>query len=384
MTFLGGARRAKYLKGPSFQSFKSSFPGTFLAIERNMKLFSLLAVFLFLSTALAKVQLLVWQPSLMHPRLILPQIEGESPLAAVIRYHKSIKSQSELMSLFPEGGFSVAVGEIKPFFSSTRPTTWLVANDPEDIGAHPQRIKRFIDMFESQGSEAYVLPLASDLRLSEKDRAEYISLLARSAQLAVGLGGSDLTPELFGQKNRYSIDTNLSRDEAEARLWRGFLNEPIRPYIVAVCRSHQFILSLLGYPLVQDIEKELHLESHRNGNHPLQVLNPQGFEKLYSALPHHSSNTFHHQGFVEIDGQGLVEVTARSQDGVIEATVFKDGSGATFQFHPELMSKEVFEAFVRDSLNQAQLLTKRTQWSRDRIIPKRIFSDQKHSCQAIF
>lgn len=259
------------------------------------------------------------------------------------------------MKLFPEGGFSVPIGSVKPFNPKSASVTWLIANDPEDMGAHPNRIRRFIEMYESQGSDTYVIPLATELRLSEQEKQEYGTLLSRSATLALGLGGSDLTPQLFEQENRESVDTNLARDKSEAWLWRFFLESRHRPYLMAICRSHQFLLSLLGFPLVQDIEKELKLKSHRKGNHELRVLNSVGFEELYSSLPRGESNTFHHQGFFHISENEFIEITARSSDGMVEATIFKDGSGATFQFHPELMTPEVFLAFARDSLRQAQV-----------------------------
>lgn len=150
-------------------------------------------------------------------------------------------------------------------------------------------------------------------------------------------GGDDVDPGQYGQDNRGSLDMDPARDAAELALIKCYLAEK-RP-IFAICRGHQLMNVALGGTLVQDLPPNLKI-FHTSGEdanydrvHPVRSAPGSVLHGLYG--PVFSVNSHHHQ-VVDQLGQDL-EVTLRSEAGLIEGMEHKNLPVLCVQFHPERM-----------------------------------------------
>lgn len=143
----------------------------------------------------------------------------------------------------------------------------------------------------------------------------------RDADLICFTGGSDVSPELYGEVNVGKSHTNVKRDLNCVYLWSIAKNYAIPT--VGICRGGQFINVMNGGKMEQ------HIDGH-NKDHP--VFMPSG-----SVPPH--LNTFmatsvHHQHMIP-DVDGVYEgVHGISEDGINEVILYDDDS-LCFQPHPE-------------------------------------------------
>jgi len=147
--------------------------------------------------------------------------------------------------------------------------------------------------------------------------------------LIIFTGGADISPEIYGQKNRYSSYSE-KRDKIELKV----LEESIKlnKKILGVCRGHQLINAYLGGMLVQDIYRVLN-KSHK-GFHELIFTEEKSLVKdSYKG----GVNSMHHQGVIK-PGKNLI-VTSVYED-VIEST--ESENIISVQFHPEFMSNNNF------------------------------------------
>lgn len=145
-----------------------------------------------------------------------------------------------------------------------------------------------------------------------------------NADLIIFTGGADISPELYGEENKYSY-TNPDRDKFEKEIFE--LATSLNKKILGVCRGHQLINALLGGKLVQDIE--IQLKEFHEGKHWLKIKNKGIVPSFFSRV-----NSLHHQG-VTIPGKEML-ITSE-YNGVIESTEHKDLPILTVQFHPEIM-----------------------------------------------
>ena len=162
-------------------------------------------------------------------------------------------------------------------------------------------------------------------------------------------GGGDVEPARFGQENRGSENMNPDRDRAELALLDAFAaaGKPI----LGICRGHQVVNVWAGGSLIQDLGglNEIH---RWDGCDKVHWARAEGgvLRELYGdRFP---INSAHHQA-VDAVGAGLT-VTARSEDGVIEAMEHGSLPIFTFQFHPERMNgsdtvdgSAIFRWFIR-------------------------------------
>ena len=167
-------------------------------------------------------------------------------------------------------------------------------------------------------------------------------------------GGDDMDPALFGRENRGSQGIDRARDEAELSLLDAFLsaNKPV----LAICRGHQVANVWLGGDLIQDLGPELvsfHRKEEGDQVHLIRAEEGSLLHRLYG--PVFPVNSSHHQALGRL-GRGL-RVSARSEDGVIEAVEHDTLPLISVQFHPERMTGalarpdtvdggEIFRAFV--------------------------------------
>jgi putative glutamine amidotransferase len=158
------------------------------------------------------------------------------------------------------------------------------------------------------------LDAALDLLNRAVGNFEYTSLIENS-DIVLFLGGADISPEIYGEINTYSI-TDVARDEVEINDYR--LAKSLEIPMMGICRGHQLLNALEGGKLIQHL-----IPAHR-GSHEISFLNNSEIWWV---------NSLHHQGVIEPG----IEPLARHDDGTFE--ICRSEKFITFQYHPEIMYK---------------------------------------------
>ena len=153
-------------------------------------------------------------------------------------------------------------------------------------------------------------------------------------------GGHDVDPAAYGGPLHHSKITNVDkkRDDFE----RNVLDIALRAEmpILGICRGLQLVTVHLGGTLVPDIE-EAGYRSHKKGDefecyHNINIEKDSLLSKI-TGSKQGEVNSSHHQSVATV-GKGL-RVTARSDDGIIEALEYEHRENKPFflltQWHPE-------------------------------------------------
>ena len=162
------------------------------------------------------------------------------------------------------------------------------------------------------------------------------SILIHSVDGIIFSGGPDLDPSYYGETVwNETVEVDTLRDVSDLLLMRAALASG-KP-VMAICRGEQLMNVVLGGTLVQDIPTQVDTMVKHSGG----ALHRIGVEKgsvLYELFGQDSLtvNSSHHQA-VKAPAPG-VRVTARADDGIIEAYEYGDQVIA-FQFHPEGMAR---------------------------------------------
>lgn len=148
-------------------------------------------------------------------------------------------------------------------------------------------------------------------------------------------GGGDVDPALYGEEDSgqcFGIDRTL--DEEQLALLRAFVNAE-KP-VLGICRGMQLINVAFGGTLTQHLPTaETHRWDEVAGDKAHPVLAEEG--SVLAALYGQKfvANSAHHQAVKDV-APGF-RVTARAQDGVIEAMEDRTRHTLAVQFHPERM-----------------------------------------------
>ena len=162
------------------------------------------------------------------------------------------------------------------------------------------------------------------------------SILIHSVDGIIFSGGPDLDPSYYGETVwNETVEVDTLRDVSDLLLMRAALASG-KP-VMAICRGEQLMNVVLGGTLVQDIPTQVDTMVKHSGG----ALHRIGVEKgsvLYELFGQDSLtvNSTHHQAVKEL-APGI-RVTARADDGIIEAYEYGDQVIA-FQFHPEGMAR---------------------------------------------
>lgn len=175
------------------------------------------------------------------------------------------------------------------------------------------------------------------------------------------LGGGDLDPAVYGREREAKIvGASTARDASEIALTRAALARGMP--VLAVCRGHQVLNVALGSTLDQHISDTPGIEGHgipfvEDGAQINDVMiDPDTRVARAMEVAQAKCSCHHHQAVVE-PGEGLV-VTARSADGIIEATELADPDGpwvVGVQWHPEDTAgtdpsqQALFDTFVAEA-----------------------------------
>ena len=156
-------------------------------------------------------------------------------------------------------------------------------------------------------------------------------------------GGDDVNPSRYGQEMNGTRAVDDARDAAEFYLLERYIAQG-KP-VFGVCRGHQVLNIYFGGTLIQDLPNG---KDHSTGEdfsrvHELSVEDGSILAAIYGTNSM-VVNSYHHQA-VENPGKGL-RITARSFDGVVEATEHESLPIFSVQYHPEQMCC----AFARDEV----------------------------------
>lgn len=196
--------------------------------------------------------------------------------------------------------------------------------------------QNYLSCLEEAGAVPVALPHLAALA------ADYLEMIDG---LVVTGGAFDVPPEMFGEVARTdTIRLKPARTVFETAVLQGALarNMPV----LGICGGHQLLAVVAGGTLVQHIPDEVpqaleHSVSRDTENaggkqragHPITVAADSQLAALIGTTAQHV-NSSHHQSVRSV--QAPMRVSARAQDGVIEAIELADKNFAIgVQWHPE-------------------------------------------------
>jgi len=215
---------------------------------------------------------------------------------------------------------------------------------------------RYLEAIEAVGGLPLVLPLVTD---SVRQRL----LLAKVDGLLVTGSGSDLAPDLYGERQRFKF-RRMSRQRSSLEL--GIAKLAYRSGIptLGICGGMQSMNVALGGTLIQDIASQVPASiSHQPPGpatkpaHVIEVV-PLTLMRRISGRVTIQVNSSHHQS-VKTLARPLV-TSAVAPDGVIEAIESRSHPFYLgVQWHPECLystdpiQKRLFQALVKAARNFA-------------------------------
>lgn len=324
--------------------------------------FLLLALFILSSIQLAlAADPFIWQQSENSAPMIFPQKDGQTRQEAIEEYFQKIHGkksvaqllkQSEIQDFIVDGQLHYQKGKFKDIKNSdqNKPRFIVVTNELRELYAPPQgkRIANVIKRLESLGAEVLVLPVMHDLILSAQEARAFRNKLISEFDAQLVLGGADIDPYLYGDKQTFARDVIRRRDVSELKFVRQFIKSK-RGMNFGICRGHQMCAVANHKKIIQDIQiEEEASDIHINGNHEIEI---DKNSEIFSVFDSKKIlvNSLHHQAVYVPDGDKDYKVVATSLDSTptVEAIEFRNGMGVTLQFHPELMENETGEKVLR-------------------------------------
>jgi len=177
---------------------------------------------------------------------------------------------------------------------------------------------------------------------------------ARELDGLVLLGGSDVSPESYGEKAlKPEWNGDRIRADYESTLLRAFI--AAGKSVLGVCRGAQVINVAQGGTLYQDLASQFPgALNHRNwdiydrNSHATSIVPGSGLARLYPGLTLTKTNSVHHQAAREL-GRDLVVEAWSEPDRVVEAIRW-NGPSYVFavQWHPEFHDRND-SSFINDT-----------------------------------
>ena len=177
---------------------------------------------------------------------------------------------------------------------------------------------------------------------------------ARELDGLVLMGGSDVSPESYGEKPlKPEWAGDRIRDDYEITLLRAFI--AAGKSVLGVCRGAQVINVAQGGTLYQDLASQFPgALNHRNwdiydrNSHATSIVPGSGLARLYPGLTLTKTNSVHHQAAREL-GRDLVVEAWSEPDRVVEAIRW-NGPSYVFavQWHPEFHDRSD-SSFINDT-----------------------------------
>jgi putative glutamine amidotransferase len=209
---------------------------------------------------------------------------------------------------------------------------------------------RYLQAVQDAGGVPMVLPLVRGLTQQE-------FLLQRLDGLLVTGSGSDLAPELYGERQRYPF-RRMSEERAQLELGLSKLAFRHALPTLGICGGMQSMNVALGGTLIQDIPSQLATKiQHRPKKSATKTahlihIEPSSLLRRIAKRSSIAVNSSHHQSVKSVPSS--FQATAVAPDGVIEAI---EASTHPFwlgvQWHPEYLyrqdaiQKRIFFALIK-------------------------------------
>jgi putative glutamine amidotransferase len=167
-----------------------------------------------------------------------------------------------------------------------------------------------------------------------------------NSKLVIFTGGSDINPEIYGEKNEFSF-CDKRRDAIELEILGFIRKHTPKTTILGVCRGHQLICSkLFGIKLIQDINNA---NLHHGGEHKLDFTKEKSTVKTFFK----TVNSMHHQGIKYNESNPILKkYTTSVYNGIVESFECLEENIFTVQFHPEFMGGEESKKFFNHLLQR--------------------------------
>lgn len=202
-------------------------------------------------------------------------------------------------------------------------------------------------------NNAVLLAGASPLMIPVSNQKEYILKALSVCDGVIITGGCDVDPNLYHEDvtvNCGGIDKK--RDEFELLLIECALE--LKLPILGICRGHQMLNVYFGGSLHQDINtlpnviQHVQRGSRGQGSQYIKVIKDSFLYEAIGDLGY--VNSYHHQSVKKIANH--FKVTAKANDGIIEAIEHDTLPIYGVQFHPEVMAQNdekmlnIFKKFI--------------------------------------
>lgn len=179
------------------------------------------------------------------------------------------------------------------------------------------------------------------------DRGYEITTDEQEAELAVFTGGSDVSPDLYGEPN-FASHNYPERDEVEKRKFI-YLKELDVP-LVGICRGGQFLNVMNGGSMYQ------HVEEHAiHGTHP--IMDVESGETIEVTSTHHQmmrpnlNTEYDLIGYATLGGEKnywFNNQVVTNKDGIdFEVLYYPESKSLCFQPHPEYGVKSCENYFFK-------------------------------------
>lgn len=246
--------------------------------------------------------------------------------------------------------FKISISKLEFFplvTASKKLKVGIIANSFEDMKISP-RLQRDFDLLNSIHTQVYIVPVGYDWNLTPDESEFYRNFVANYFDLLISLGGDDLHPHLYNQKNLAAKNVNLDRDVSEFKLVKYYKENSLGLFL-GICRGHQLSAVVDGYQLIQDLS-EVHndcLERHQkfNENKPEYlfheiIMPPSLLSRLFGFKDQLSRkvivNSFHHQAVQMSSELKHDSIAYDAEHSIVEALITRNNKSISVQFHPEL------------------------------------------------
>lgn len=331
----------------------------------------------------SQIELYLIRPTKGHLNYVIPVRTGSTLFQELELYKQKIKAHPELSQvisdeileqfklgtskkLLTDGEHNSATKEIALQPTKQTHRVLILANRGYDLAQPPQtlglgRIGNLNEKLENS-IEKVILPVGAAINLSDKEKNNFYKKLSQQFGGVIALGGADIDPQLYSEKQVHSRDINASRDRNEIDFLKFWIKNS-SGFLFGICRGHQLIATALGYKLQQ------HIDHHGDGQwlqHKVYVQptkTPNIFQQIFNKdMTSFPVLSYHHQAVLyDPTVNTTIEVAATAQDGTVEALMSQDGRIFTTQFHPELrsdyISKKIF-GFLNVKFRQSPSLNK--------------------------
>jgi putative glutamine amidotransferase len=198
---------------------------------------------------------------------------------------------------------------------------------------------------------------------------ELVAEAVRACDGVVLTGGDDVTPGLYSSRLPARLARTVGHNDAPRDLRELLVLHEVfrqRKPLLAICRGHQLLNVALGGTLIVDIPSQIpramaHNRSDRKNSvvHEVRLTAGSLLANIVGGRTL-GVNSSHHQSVGRV--ADALQVTGRSEDGVIEALEVRPGGRTrlpylmSVQFHPERLvarhagHREIFSSFIRACL----------------------------------